>query len=520
MKIRGARRKIAGGLLPAAGAAALAAAVASPACYRATQLEISISTDLPCNGALRTAIYKGLPFGADPAAHTDVCTPLDGVAGGNIGSIVFVPSEDRNGRSAVKVVLAADGDVARCATDPKACIVATRSFSFVEHHSQRLPIRMLSACLGKACGPGLTCNPLGNCVPDAIECTGADCRSPADVIDAPAPPPVEPVDAGQDAGADVDAGPMLSPCGGSVDGVLATISGGMPSFAAAEDGVFYFLNPFSKAGLNTTLFRVDAAGSSGPAVVTSVSTDGAILGLVSAGTKWVVAYDKPVGPTTAEHLTTADGNFGLGIANADGLRAIAAEIDANANLLVYVVRPTRVDRVNVVTQGIEQLFPFGGDRIAFDSAATYVDVVGTKSELVVIGTQDKSERRLPLSTTEPVLFAKHLDAVFIGVNGATDSSVGALASSSSVTTLTPLTIFPARLVSLAADATNVYFATSTEVQRIPRAGIIGGTTPVYTAPKGTRLGHLAVTASCVYFWEEVTNIDPAPARLRGIPKPP
>ncbi len=517
MKTRGARRKIVGGLLRAAGAVALTAAVASPGCYRATQLEISISTDLPCNGALRTAIYKGLPFGADPAAHTDVCTPLDGVAGGNIGSVVFVPSEDRNGRSAVKVVLAADGDVARCATDPKACIVATRSFSFVEHHSQRLPIRMLSACLGKACGPGLTCNPLGDCVPDAIECKGADCRSPADVVDVPPqpPPPVEPVDAGQDAGADVDAAPP-SLCGGDAAGVVATQLGPTPFFATAQDGVFSWLSAASKGNVDMTLYQVNTTVPGGVvAKVTTIPASGSIFGLISTGATWAAVYERNIGLQTDEMLRTPDGDIFLGAAGLNAIRAVSGGL-FGTDPYVYVVREKSVERVHVAKQNVELVAAVGGDRVAFDSATTYVGIVGQKeSELVAVAI-DGLEARYVLDTTLPLLFTAHSDAVFMGVNSAVDGSIVALLGTKGISVLTTVN---APLVSLAADATNVYFTQGGSVGRVPRSGILGGPSPVYTPASGERLDHLAVTASCVYFWEEST-IGPQIARLRGIPKPP
>ncbi len=107
-------------------------------------------------------------------AVTRDCDPL-----GFIGTLVVTPG----GQGATLVVAAGVGlggapppEPGTCADTEgaKRCIIARRTFSFLEHTSLTLPIELDPLCIGKACEPSSTCF-RGACVDAAVVCNGPDC---------------------------------------------------------------------------------------------------------------------------------------------------------------------------------------------------------------------------------------------------------------------------------------------------------------------------------------------------------
>lgn len=282
--------------------------VALGACYGATELTIEITTDVPCGEGPTTAVYKGgrrsgggIGYDEGAIAETQRCAPGD--RGNDIGSIVLVPRGARNAEAAVKIVLATGGEsVEDCARDPagKSCIVATRSFSFVEHTSLTIPISLSASCRGVVCGEGETCVAGGRCVGDRVACAGDDCAPPDEREDAgggdgarDGGPPIP--DAGLP---DADAGPpLVTTCDPTGEVDLAFLADAPALFAAGAEELFYVdrrarsrLRAIAKGGGAPRVAFPDGAG---------VVPAKGIVALAARGTSWAIAT------TSGVHYQTA-----------------------------------------------------------------------------------------------------------------------------------------------------------------------------------------------------------------------
>jgi outer membrane protein assembly factor BamB len=98
-------------------------------------------------------------------------------AGGALGTIVTVPSGEKNDRMSIRITAGVDRDPADCegAGFGTGCIVARRALRFVPHTPLTLDVSLRSACNGVTCGPAETCV-VGVCtsadVVNAGTCTG------------------------------------------------------------------------------------------------------------------------------------------------------------------------------------------------------------------------------------------------------------------------------------------------------------------------------------------------------------
>lgn len=161
---------------------------AGTACRSSTQVTLTIHTPLDCTKVKGVAITAGAPGAiedVDPNSVTYTCE------GGSIGTVVIVPSDSPEARASVKVVLGYDIDVGQCTAEDdyaagpppeKGCIVARRSFNFIEYGGFFLPIDLRSDCLGKACGPAETCFK-GACVPADVDLEKQGCATPGACVD-------------------------------------------------------------------------------------------------------------------------------------------------------------------------------------------------------------------------------------------------------------------------------------------------------------------------------------------------
>ncbi len=100
-------------------------------------------------------------------------------ASGLIGTLVVAPG----GKTAtivvavgVKVGGAPAPEPSACAdgTAAQRCIIARRSFAFIDHTSLTLPVVLDPQCIGQACEPSSTCFK-GTCVDASVTCNGSDC---------------------------------------------------------------------------------------------------------------------------------------------------------------------------------------------------------------------------------------------------------------------------------------------------------------------------------------------------------
>jgi hypothetical protein len=153
----------------AAAVSATLAAVAAVGCQTATQVTIDVKTTAACVDVHGTAITVGVApeDTEDRVGKKFVSAATTDCDAGAIGTLVVTPNDDMRG--AAVVVVAYDTarhpnhDPAEC-TPPlyEDCIVARRSFSFIEHTKLRMPITIEPDCLNVPCDALTTCHK-GNC---------------------------------------------------------------------------------------------------------------------------------------------------------------------------------------------------------------------------------------------------------------------------------------------------------------------------------------------------------------------
>ena len=166
-------------------AAALALASVAPSCLDPTQATLEITTNGECSAVAGTGITAGKD-GASIEGDPYDTTTLQCAGAGEIGTIVLLPGDDRNGEFAFKVVTSlGDRPVEECAPPfyGPDCIVARRSMSFLERHPFTVPVPMDLACAGVLCPDDQTCVG-GVCTSSAI-----DCEEPAGCEPDPVIPP-------------------------------------------------------------------------------------------------------------------------------------------------------------------------------------------------------------------------------------------------------------------------------------------------------------------------------------------
>jgi hypothetical protein len=486
-----------------------ATVVAPVACYGPTELTVVISTDLGCEPSPTIAIYKGLPFDGIPLAVTDQCKRGD--HGAEIGSLVFVPSADREGRASVKVVLARGQDPSQCDAHPEACVVATRSFSFVKHASRRLPIQLLGECVGKVCADGLTCGRGGVCVSDAVVCASGECTLPAEE------PPVSAVG---DSGAAADAAPSPPCAGPNGDGTLVTVAGGMPRGAAAGDGRFFYVEASPNVPV---VWAVNTAGDRS-SVFTPGESGWSLIALRTSGNLWGALYERSFGPATKVMLMSSRGKFDLDNPVSDAYTDVAGSPDT---LTLYLARTQSVRQILPSDGGPDRLSvlnaQIGGARIAVDGNAVYVASAEKISVLSPATGEVLHEQDLGADGSNPVAFAQHAGTVLAFANMCAGARCIVVFDANASGGVRVLAAPSAAIVSLAADAKRVYYTDGHTLWRAPIAPSTaspgqGLTNEVVFTTADETLDHLAVSSACVYFWSQ--SADATRASLRGIPKLP
>jgi hypothetical protein len=199
------------------GALAGVSALLAASCQGATQMQLRILTDLPCNQVRGVAIAAGSPPGSVESAAPATITQQCG-ANGEIGTLVLTPEQSKSSEIAIKVVMGVDRDVNNCGPDGAGCVIARRQLSYIPREAIELPIYMLLVCIGVPCDESSTCAANGKCVDKRIsnpaDCQGRGCFPDDDPAAQDAAPPV-PTEAGwdgytpprDDAGNIIDSGP-------------------------------------------------------------------------------------------------------------------------------------------------------------------------------------------------------------------------------------------------------------------------------------------------------------------------
>lgn len=139
-------------------------------CRDATQIRLEIRTNVPCSkpadGWRGVAVYAGPP-GAEERGDAPVLVTSDCNDQGYIGSLVVVPSGDKDEAVRIRVVAAVSKDEELqpedcAARNYKGCIVARRAVRYVPHSTLDLQIDLTQDCRDEPCDPEHSCS-VGAC---------------------------------------------------------------------------------------------------------------------------------------------------------------------------------------------------------------------------------------------------------------------------------------------------------------------------------------------------------------------
>jgi hypothetical protein len=165
-------------------AVVLAFIAVAVACEEPTQVTVRISTTDKCSNLSDVHTYVGPDakltqkrFEEEVSTGvSDRCDERDGfigtlvvTPGGSIGTIlVAVGVQGGDGTPAPPANTCWKPDVA------KRCIIARRTFSFIENKPLVLPVNLDPLCIGQSCDPASTCFK-GSCVSAEVVCVGSEC---------------------------------------------------------------------------------------------------------------------------------------------------------------------------------------------------------------------------------------------------------------------------------------------------------------------------------------------------------
>jgi len=242
-------------------------------CLDPTEIELVLSTNVPCASVRNAAIAVGAP-GDDDSGISAVSMQCSD--DGGLGTLVVIPSGTGD-FVGIRATLGVNAGADRCAAPSfTGCVVARRSLSYTPHQRLFLPIELDGVCLGNPCDPNSTCVN-GTCVDAGATCPNDTCM----VEDAAAPPP----DAG-DAGT-CDIGPTL------VSSLPTTAV--QPRLAWTKDGIAVGFTSTPDSGTPAYVaVAIDANGNGGSAqTVAALSGSLPVGALGSDGSNYAVAFMNP-----------------------------------------------------------------------------------------------------------------------------------------------------------------------------------------------------------------------------------
>jgi hypothetical protein len=160
----------------------LASFAVAVSCREPTQVTVRVSTGARCSDLSSVELVVG-PDQKETQQRFEkqftTAVTRDCDASGFIGTLVVAP-----GGSTATIVVAVGVKVggapapepSACAdgTAAQSCIIARRSFAFIDHTSLMLPVLLDLQCVGKTCDPASTCFK-GTCVDASVICNGSDC---------------------------------------------------------------------------------------------------------------------------------------------------------------------------------------------------------------------------------------------------------------------------------------------------------------------------------------------------------
>jgi hypothetical protein len=139
---------------------AAAALLLVPSCRPATQITLSVHTNVPCGDGSEwqgVAIYVGQPGpDVESTAATLVTHACD--EQGFIGSLVVTPSGEKDSDVGLRVVAGITKNPEKCAEGAyEGCIVARRAVRFTPHDSLELAVELTADCVSIGCDATHSC---------------------------------------------------------------------------------------------------------------------------------------------------------------------------------------------------------------------------------------------------------------------------------------------------------------------------------------------------------------------------
>lgn len=157
---------------------------AAQGCRAPTEAILDVSFNGPCTGGSSIGIIVGTdPKDAERRIQGGIFTTTAECVTGRVGTLVVTPNES-TGRAAI-VILAGVGKSGRLCLGSdgyKDCIVARRTFTFVEHTSLSIPILLDLDCKDVPCDAESTCDKK-QCTKSEINCSGEGCGKPGELPD-------------------------------------------------------------------------------------------------------------------------------------------------------------------------------------------------------------------------------------------------------------------------------------------------------------------------------------------------
>lgn len=497
------------------------------ACYGATEVAVVLTTDVGCEEKLMTAVYKGRPGGGydnSATALTEECTPT-GQEGteAEIGTLVFVPRGARDAEVAIKVVMAL-GEIHpdECAADPreKPCIVATRSFAFVEHASLRIPIKLWGACQGVVCGEGETCSEGGQCVSDHIACGEDGCEIPEERSG----PGGRERDAGPDGNTnDPPAQPICDPEGGAR--VLHTRDHEPSFFAVGNTQLVY--------ASGDGVVSIDKTG-----VVKKVPLGRQITSLAARGASWAAGTTEEgvflngtpplpalLGPNAPDVTSVAI------LPKGDGVHAFVRISEDKSKILSYVGGSGHVTHLegdrDQIALGDSTLYVFDRTAITAYPIEDGRPDLKQATSLFVNKLVEGGARVFATSTTGDITSAKpgEVIAAFEKPPADTDKTrpmeihrlprAGESPDEKAIISFTTLATLP--VPALAADSEFVYWTQGPTIRAVSNAAD-GRGAKATTVDIPDLLPYLGVDDACIYYWRKSVSTASDKFELWSAPK--
>jgi hypothetical protein len=480
------------------GAAPIVAAVA---CYGATSMQVQVLTDLTCPERLQSAIYAGGDE-THPVGETssDDCLASDG-ATSLLGDLVFAPPSagERTATVTVKVQLGvgAGVDAKRCKETPEVCVFASRKFTYVEHESRRLPVRLYRDCLGKVCAEGSTCVAGGRCVPDSASCQSGDCTLPDDTPFTPAP-----ADAGADAAPPSDASIAAKCVAPDGSDVLVQLTAAMPTLVAASPTALYWGETNS---LGWVIRRLDMA--TGTPVTEKTLAPGVTLDALAYGDGGVWWVDEIiVDGGAARTVHSAAGDFPAGDVKAPFALAVTPKGTPYPDVTALLADSSNIRKYGVAEKG-DVLFATAASSLALEPARLLaLDGNGALTAWPFVG-----KNPTVVAASDVGVIASDGTTVFAATGNA-KAPKAAIHRVVDGALVMLTTTQDANASGLALDPTYVYWVepggnAGDGLYRVPRANLPtqSNTTTVLTARSDRTVKHVVPDGApdgCIYYWSE------------------